>query len=197
MAYKIITVSRMFGTGGRTIGKALAEALNVPYYDKNVIQLVADETGFHPDYVAERGEHAPSKMGLGYGILGRDAQGISNEDLLWSAQCHVIKSLAENGPSVIVGRCADYLLADRDDVLHVFIYADHEFRAKYIVEHYGETTKKPARRIAEQDKKRRLNYRYCTGREWGDPNNYHLVLNSGKLGIENTVKLILEAYNQE
>ena len=196
MAYQIITVSRMFGSGGRTIGKALAEALGIPYYDKEVIEMVAEESGLHPDFVAERGEYAPSKHPFGYAFVGRDPHGISNDDLLWNAQCRVIRDLASKGPCVIVGRCADYLLRDREDVLHVFISADDEYRKAYILEHYGETKQKPERRLAEKDKKRRLNYAFYTEREWGDPANYHLMLNSGKLGTEKAVDIILTAYRQ-
>ena len=196
MSYQIITVSRMFGSGGRSIGKALAEALGIPYYDKEVIEMVAEESGLHPDFVAERSEYAPSKNPFSYAFVGRDTHGLSNDDLLWTAQCRVIRELAEKGPCVIVGRCADYLLRDRKDALHVFISADDEFRKAYILEHYGETKQKPERRLAEKDKKRRLNYEFYTEREWGNPANYHLVLNSGKLGIERTVNLILAAYRQ-
>ena len=88
------------------------------------------------------------------------------------------------------------IFRDRKDALHVFISADDEFRKAYILEHYGETKQKPERRLAEKDKKRRLNYEFYTEREWGNPANYHLVLNSGKLGIEKTVNLILAAYRQ-
>lgn len=197
MSYKIITVSRMFGSGGRSIGKALADTLGIPYYDKEVIEMVAEESGLHPDFVAERSEYAPSKNPFGYAFVGRDAHGLSNDDLLWNAQCRVLRDLAEKGPCVIVGRCADYLLRDREDTLHVFICADDDFRKQYIVEHYGETKQKPERRLAEKDKKRRLNYEYYTEREWGDPSHYHLVLNSGKLGMEKTAQLILSAYRQD
>ena len=197
MSYSIITISRQFGSGGRGIGKALADALSIPYYDKDIVKLVAEKTGFHPDFVTERGEHAPFKTGLGYGFLGRNAHGISNDDLLWQAQCRVIDELAQKGPCVIVGRCADYLLRDRKDALHVFVHASDAFRCQHIVEHYGETHEKPQRRLDEKDKKRRISYSYHTGREWGHPSNYHMTLDTSKLGVDTCIDLILRAYKGE
>ena len=197
MSYSIITISRQFGSGGRSIGKALAETLSIPYYDEDVVALVAEKTGFHPDFVAERGEHAPCRTGLGYGLLGRNAHGISNEDLLWQAQCRVIEELSQSGPCVIVGRCADYLLRDHKDALHVFIHASDEFRSKHIVELYGETKDKPQKRLDDKDKKRRVSYSYHTGREWGTPSNYHLMLDVSKLGMKTCIDIILRAYRGE
>lgn len=194
MSYSIITISRMFGSGGRTIAKAVAEQLNIPFYDKELIELVAEKSGFHPEFVEERGEHSPFTTTLGYAFIGRDHRGVSSEDLLWQAQCQVIEELASKGPCVIVGRCADYLLRDREDALHVYIYAEKAYRAKRIVEMYGETDVKPEKRLDEKDKKRRVSYDYYTGRNWGHPANYNMILNSGKLGIDETVKLIVEAY---
>ena len=112
MKKTIITVSRQFGSGGRSIAKQLAEKLGVPYYDKEIIEMVGEKTGFHPDYVSQRAEHAPYANTFAYAFIGRSVSGESNDDLLWKAQCKVINELAENGPCVILGRCADYLLTD-------------------------------------------------------------------------------------
>ena len=138
MKKTIITISRQFGSGGRSIAKQLSQKLGVPYYDKEIIEMVGEKTGFHPDYVAQRGEHAPHANTFAYAFIGRSPNGLSNDDMLWKAQCRVIEELAQKGPCVILGRCADYLLCDREDVFNVFIYAPKAFRAKRVVEKYGE-----------------------------------------------------------
>ena len=147
---KIITISREFGSGGRTIGKNLAEKLGVPCYDGEIIEKVAIESGFAEEYIKEKGEYTQPSLLMG--LLNSRAiyTGPSNEDKIWLIQCRVIKELAEKGPCVIVGRCADYILRDRDDVMKVFVYADFEARAKRIVEVYGEMEDAPAKRLREK-----------------------------------------------
>lgn len=132
MKKKIITVSREFGSGGRTIGKRVAQQLNIPYYDKELVKQVALESGFDPKFIEEQGEFAPSRNRFAYAFLGRGVPGamggMSASDFLWTIQHRVIRDLADKGPCVIVGRCADYILKDRDDCLHTFIHASMEFR---------------------------------------------------------------------
>ena len=117
---------------------------------------------------------------------------MSADDFLWVIQRNVILDLAEKGPCVIVGRCADYILKERADCLNVFVHADADIRAERIVRLYGESEKSPLKRLEEKDKKRSVYYRYYTGREWGMAANYHIALNSGKLGLERCVELIAE-----
>lgn len=144
---KIVTISREFGSGGRTIGKAVAQKLGVPYYDKALIKQVAEETGFDPAYIENAGEYAQEKSIFSYftsfagstGVMG----GMSASDFLWCMQRKVILDKAEEGPCVIVGRCADFILKDRTDALHVFIHADPAFRADRIVRVYGESERRP------------------------------------------------------
>lgn len=191
---KIITISREFGSGGRSIGKMLADQLGIKYYDKELVKQVAEETGFDPAYIEEVGEHASTKSRLSYwfsspGVPGV-MKGMSAADFLWCMQRNVILKLAEQEPCVIVGRCADYILRDREDALHVFVHAPMEARAERIVKLYGESDKSPEDRLKEKDKKRSLNYKHYTGREWGDARNYDLCLNSAKLGIDRCVELI-------
>lgn len=194
MEKRIITISREFGSGGRSIGKAVAERLNLPYYDKELIKQVAEKTGFAPEYIEEKGEYASGKSIFSYfnAFAGRsDAMGgMSAADFLWVMQRQVILELAEKEPCVIVGRCADYILKDRSDCLHVFIHADEEFKAERIVRLYGETEKKPQERLKDKDTRRSLNYKHFTDREWGRCQNYHLSLDSGALGIDKCVDLI-------
>ena len=184
MNIKIITISREFGSGGRTIGKKLAEDLGIPCYDKEIIEKIADTTKLDKRFIEEQGEYAPSRNAFAYAFVGRNVGGMSLSDYLWSKQREKILEIAEKESCVIVGRCADYILRDRDDVLNVFIHASEEFKEKRIVEVYGETDKSPKKRLSEKDKKRSVNYSYYTDQVWGKAQNYHVTLDSGKLGIE-------------
>ena len=157
---KIITISREFGSGGRSIGKLVAERLGWEYYNSELVDRVAKETGFDPSYVADAGEYAPGKSMLSYALASstpRGASGAMNAaNYLWAAQCKIIMELAEKGNCVIVGRCADYILRERDDCFNVFVYANEGYKTKRIVELYGETDKAPAKRLAEKDAKRKV-----------------------------------------
>ena len=119
--------------------------------------------------------------------------GLSASDYLWNVQCDVILQLADNGPCVIVGRNADYILKDRNDVLHVYLHADIPFRASRIVQIYGASDRNPESVLAERDKRRRLNYQHYTGRNWGVAQNYDLCLNTGTLGLEQCADIIIHA----
>lgn len=195
MEKKIITISREFGSGGRTIGREVANRLDIPFYDKDLVDRIALDSGFAPKFVEENGEHAPGTSRLSYAFAHQGVPGVMNglsaADFLWSIQCSTILQLAAEGPSVIVGRNADYILKDRSDCLHVFIHADDDFRADRIVRLYGESEKRPEARLAEKDKRRAINYQHYTGRTWGMAQNYDLCLNSSHLGIENCVQIIL------
>ena len=196
MKKKIITVSREFGSGGRTIGKTVAQRLNIPYYDKELVKQVALESGFDPKFIEEQGEFAPSRNRFAYAFLGHGVPGsmggMSTSDFLWTIQYRVIRDLADKGPCVIVGRCADYILKDRDDCLHTFIHASMEFRADRIVRLYGESEQSPEKRLTDKDTRRRVNYKHYTDREWGMAQNYHITLDSGLIGIEKCVDIILD-----
>lgn len=190
---RTITISREFGSGGRTIGKEVAKRLGIPCYDKDLIEKIAEETGYAKGYIEDESEYAPSSNSFAYMFLGRGFDGLANADRIWIAQRKVLEELANQGPCVIVGRCADYVLRERTDCLNVFVYADKAFRAERIVKQYGESAVEPEKRLADKDKKRKLNYKYFTEREWGKRENYHLSIDSGFLGIEKAVDLILQA----
>lgn len=197
MSKQIITVSREFGSGGRTVGKRVAELLGVPYYDKELVKQVAVETGFNEKFIEQQGEYAsPWKNLLSYAFAGAGARqpmnGLSTDDFLWVIQCKVILELAEKGPCVIVGRCADYILREREDCLNVFIHANLPFRADRIVRLYGESEQKPEKRLEEKDKRRKAYYKHYTGRDWGMYTNYDLSLNTSVVGIERAAQLIVE-----
>ena len=184
---KIITISREFGSGGRSIGKMVAEKMGMSFYDKELIEKVAEESGLSKKYIEEGGEYSPSKSRFAYSFIGRNIDGMSIDDYIFLLQRKIILEIAEKESCVIVGRCADYILRNRDDVLNVFIHADMDKRAERIVKLYGETDKSPEKRLKEKDKKRSINYKYCTDRVWGMSQNYHISLDSGEIGIENVL----------
>ena len=199
MAKKIITISREFGSGGRSVGRKVAERLGIPFYDKELVEQVALESGFAPKFVEEHGEHSPGKTLFSYAFAPQGVPGVMNgmstADFLWHIQCSTILQLAEQGPCVIVGRNADYILKDRTDVLHTYIHADMNFRADRIVRLYGESEKSPLTRLQEKDKRRKVNYQHYTGRSWGDADNYDISLNTAVIGVENAAKIIIDLVN--
>ena len=201
MAYRIITISRQFGSGGRSIAKKLAEKLGFAYYDKELVKQVSMETGFAPEYIEEKGEYAQTRSKLSYlfsnvgtaGIMS----GMSVSDYLYTMQRKVILDLAEKGDCVIVGRCADYILKDRADTFHAFILAPVPYRAERIVRLYGESEQSPEKRIEDKDGKRRINYEHFTGRTWGAAENYDICLNTEAIGEDACVDLLYRIATKE
>lgn len=189
---KIITISREFGGGGRTIGKRLAEELGVPCYDSEIIEKVAIESGFAEEYIKDKGEYTYPSLLMGLLMSRSLYAGPTNEDKIWLIQCKIIKELAEKGPCVIVGRCADYILRERDDVMKVFIHADIKARAKRIVEVYGETDEDPVKRLRDKDKRRAAYYTQYTDIVWGASRNYDVCLDSSVIGIDKCVSALKE-----
>ena len=197
MSKQIITISREFGSGGRSVGRRVAELLDVPYYDKELVKQVAVETGFDERFIEQEGEYAsPWQSLLSYAFAGGGSRqhmnGLSTADFLWVIQCRVILDLADKGPCVIVGRCADYILRDRADVLNVFVHAPIPYRADRVVRLYGESDVAPEKRLEEKDKRRRAYYRHYADRDWGMSQNYHLSLDSSLVGVERCAQLILD-----
>lgn len=192
---KIITISREFGSGGRTIGNNVAEKLGIKCYDSFIIAETAKESGFTEEYVKAQSED--THVSGVFGWLAGTYYGDTNTQQIWSIQYDVIRDIASKGPCVIVGRCADYILHDFDNVLRVFIHAEEEKRIKRIIEEYGDTDEEPHARLREKDKKRKAYYEFVTGEEWGKAENFDLALNSGTLGIDACVDLIVSAANKD
>ena len=196
MSNKVITISREFGSGGRTIAKAVAERLGYGFYDKALVERIANESGYSKDFVERRGEDATSTSSFLFNLSRSGSGGYDGvsgvSDKLYVIQHNIIKSLPGEGPCVIVGRCADYILKEYDNALHVFIYADMQFKADRIVTLYGERDDVPEKRLEEKDKKRKVYYKNYTGRIWGMSSNYDISLNSGKLGIESCIDIIVD-----
>lgn len=194
---KIITISRQYGSGGREIGKKLAASLNIPFYDNELIARAVKESGF----AAAAFENAERKAtnSLLYSIaMGLNAYGsqelgfthLSLDDRIYLVQSDVIRKVAQEGPCVIVGRCADYILKDMPDVVNIFIWADLEFRKKRAIELEHLPKDKVEEEIRRIDKRRANYYNYHANEKWGKAENYHLSLCSDYIGIDNCVECI-------
>lgn len=192
MAKRIITISREFGSGGRFIGEEVAKKLGIAYYDKNIIGQIAEKSGLSPEYIQENAELSPKKGLFAYAFSGRDITGKSVEDMVYEAQRNIILDLAEKEPCVIIGRNADYILKDRDDVLNVFIHGDMPEKIKRITGLHNVEEKEAVKMMADTDKRRRTNYNFYTDQSWGKASNYTLCLNSSQLGYDRCEMIIME-----
>lgn len=180
----IITISREFGSGGRYVGQLLADKLGIKLYDKELINKVADESGFSEKYIEENEQNIKSTLS-NYSLSN-----LGIADNLFMAESDVIKDISKKGSSVIIGRCADYILKDNKNVINIFIYNDEDAKIKRCTEYYG-IKKNEAKRIIDKINKRRSShYRYYTNQKWGYSTNYDLSINSDVLGIEKTVEII-------
>ena len=195
--FKIIAISRQFGSGGRTIGKLLAEQLNIPLYDREIISQVAKESGFAESYVEEKGEYGSSDKAAGMFINRSCYSSASNEDTIWNFQTKFIKEHAEKEPCIIIGRCADYILRNRLDVLRVFIHADMKERIKRISEVHKINNSDPEKLLHQKDKRRAAYYQFYTDIKWGDTKNFHITLDSSAFGIEKCVQILKTLYLDE
>ena len=192
MTKRIITISREFGSGGRFIGEEVAKKLGIAYYDKNIINEIAEKSGLSPEYIQENAELSPKKGLFAYAFAGRDITGKSVEDMVYEAQRNVILELADKEPCVIIGRNADYILKDRDDVLNVFIHGDAPEKIQRITRLYNVEEQKAVKMMADTDKRRMANYNFYTNQKWGKADNYTLCLNSSQLGYDRCEKIIME-----
>ena len=192
MAKRIITISREFGSGGRFIGEEVAKKLGIAYYDKDIINQIAEESGLSPDYIQESAELSPKKGILAYALAGRDITGKSVEDMVYEVQRKVSLELAEKEPCVIIGRNADFILKDRDDVLNVFIHGNMPEKMKRICQLYNVSEQDAVKMMTDTDKRRMTNYNFYTDQRWGKASNYTLCLNSSQLGYDKCEEIIME-----
>ena len=192
MSKKIITISREFGSGGRFIGEEGAKKLGMKYYDRDIIGQIAEKSGFSPEYIQENAELSPKKGLFAYAFAGRDITGKSVEDMVYEVQRKVILEIAEKESCVIIGRNADFILNDRDDVLNVFIHGDKAEKVKRICKLYNVTEADALKMMVDIDKRRMTNYRFYTDRKWGMAGNYTLSLNSSELGYDMCEKIIMD-----
>ena len=177
MKYQVITISREFGSGGHSIGKAVAEKLNISFYDQILLEHIAVETGFSQEFVKEAAEYATAKNSLLFNlVMNRSLNGRTEPtpaDAVYIAQTKIITDLADKESCVIVGRCADSIQ-----------------RGQRILERYGDNGKPMPKRIEDKDTRRKIYYSHYTDHVWGAPQNYHLCLNSSKLGVDRCIDLI-------
>lgn len=193
----IITISRQYGSGGREIGEKLAKKLDIPFFDKELITRAAKESGFSEE-VFENLERKATNSLLYSIAMGMNAYGshdigfthLSLDDQVYLAQSNIIRKIAQEGPSVIVGRCGDYILRDHADAIHVFIWADLAFRRDRAVNLYSMQEDKAEENILKIDKRRANYYNYHASEKWGRAENYHLSIRSDYVGIDNSVELI-------
>ena len=192
MSNRVITISREFGSGGRTIGKLVAEKLGIPCYDAALIEKIAEQSGYSAEYIKQEVEYGTG--GWLSAVFADRSTGLTNQDKMFSIQSRIIEELANEGPCVIVGRCADFVLRDKADCLNVFIHASMEKRAERIVKEYGERAESPEKRLKEKDKRRAAYQRFYTDMKWGHAQNYHVCLDSGEFGIEKCAEIIAQLY---
>ncbi len=195
----VITISRQFGSGGRLIGKMLARKLGIPFYDKEIIEQASEKSGLAQEFIKENEQ---KRKGISSYAIPTSAWGgaWSNFDNLeariYASEAEAIEKFAKQGPCVIVGRCADYVLKGKYRCLNVFIHSDTESRIKRIIEVYGDAKdkKKAQKIIKDADKSRARHYKYYTDAEWGGASNYHLCVNSAAFGVDRCVELLAESY---
>ena len=195
----IITIGRQYGSGGREIGEKLAKRLNIPFYDRELLSRAAKESGFCEEMIENHDERPTNSFlynlvmdtySFGYNSSSFVDMPISHKIFL--AQFDTIKKIADEGACVIVGRCADYALADYPNCFHVFIHADEEHKIKRLMDKYGMTEAKAKDTINKKDKQRQSYYNYYSSKKWGRADTYDLTINSSRLGIDGTVNLLVQ-----
>ncbi|MCI7145407.1 MAG: cytidylate kinase-like family protein [Clostridiales bacterium] len=197
---KIITIGREFGSGGRLIGKRLAEKLGVTFYDKQLLDRIAEESGYSKEMMESAKKKAKNSFlyslasAMGTGEAGPES--LSLNERFFLAQFDTIRKIAEEESCVIVGRCADYILRGIPYATNVFIYAEEADKIKRAVNEYGVPEDQVKKLMKDTDKARANYYAYHTGRKWGEPINYNLCIDSGYLEIEDIVDLII-AYSEK
>lgn len=200
MAGKIITIGREYGSGGRQIGEGLAKELGIPYYDKEILRKASQDSGIC-DNVMESYDEKPTSSFLYSLVMDPYATGFIGNNFhmplnhkVFIASFDAIKSIAEEGPCVIVGRCADYALADNEDVISIFIHAPIEERIKRTQKRLEVDRSRAEMMINKADKQRASYYNYYTTKKWGDTSSYHLTIDSSLLGIDGTIQLLKDIY---
>ena len=193
---KLVTISREYGSGGRIIGELLADKLKVPFYDKEIIDMAVEQSGYSREVI--EGAELKAKSSFAYSLAsalsfneGTTGSVLSVNDRLFLAQFQVIREIGDTGSGVIVGRCADYVLREMPGVTNVFIYAEYEDRLKRAVEKYGDDPEKAEDIISTYDKARQNYYNYHTGMKWGEYKNYNLAINSSYISEEEAANLIV------
>ena len=196
MKKNIVTISRQYGSGGRYIGEQLAKELGVPCYDDKLIDMVAKESGFASEYIEEKSERITGSLlfniasSLTYASNVLSGSGTSLQDEIYFIQSRIIKELAEKGPCVIVGRCADFVLKDNENVIRLFVHSTPEKNLETVCNLKGLEEKEAQKLIDKTNKHRAAYYKCYTGREWDNAKNYDLCLDSSRLTYEKCVEIV-------
>ncbi len=198
MANCVITIARGFGSGGRTIGKLLAQKLDLDYYNDDLIKLASEESGINLELFGKADERVKTnlfkkyKRSYGEWTIPPDSDMFVSDDNLFNYQAKIIRQLADKGNCVIIGRCADYILKDREGVARILVYADEPTCISRVTELYGMKKNEAIKKIETLDKARANYYKYYTGREWSDVDNYDLCLNTSGISFEKAVDIIVD-----
>lgn len=200
MKHRVITVCRAYGSGGRLIGREVAAKLGIAFYDKDIIKLTAKECGFSPDFIREHEQRSIGGLlsGLasqGFGAYSKDT--LPPADLLFLAECKVLREIAQKEECVIVGRCSDYVLRDLEGCLHVFIRSTKEDCIHRVTTYYGIPQDRAAAEIKRMNRERAAHCKRYTDRTWGKAENYDMMLNTARFGIDGCVDLICAAAEKE
>jgi cytidylate kinase len=197
MSKYVITIARGYGSGGRTIGKMLAEELNIPFYDRDLLRLASDDSGINQDLFAKADEKIKKSLLFNIAsnvykgeLIPPDSDDFVSNDNLFNYQAKIIKELANRESCVIIGRCADFILKDYENVVKVFVHAPLEDCISTLKEMTGKPEKEIDKQISTIDKHRAEYYKYYTGRDWEDAKNYDLCLNSSRLGFGKCVEIV-------
>ncbi len=198
MSHKVITISREFGTGARTIAQKLALELGFAYYDRAIIQMAAEKSGLSPNFIEKNEEKANNSFLFNIATSAYISSGINLQytvpvnDRAYIAQSEVIRELVEKENCVIVGRCANYVLADHDKVMRVFVRADKKDRIRRCVEEYGFDANKIEAELTKIDKGRASYYKFYTGDAWKNMDNYDICINTSRIEIDDAVRMLLD-----
>lgn len=187
----IITIAREYGSGGRYVGKLLSEKLGIKLYDKSLISLVSDESGLSAEYIEENEQTINGKLLANFN--SQYYNNLSNDDNLFIAESNAIKEIASKESCIIVGRCADYILKNNDNVFSVFLYNSDESKVNRAVKYYGLNEKNALKEIQKINKSRENHYKYYTNKNWRDMSNYSLAINVDTFGVEKTADIIKES----
>ena len=192
---QIITIAREMGSGGRTIGKMLSEDLGIKYYDKDLIKLASEDSGINERFFGLVDEKLKGsflrKGGVYKGeLISPDHRDFTSDQNLYNYQAKIIKQLADKEPAVIVGRCADFILSGKRDVVKVFVYSNMETAVKNVVDMYGVSEKEAQKIIERTDKERSEYYRHYTGRDWTNAKNYNICLDTSNMDYTKCIEII-------
>ena len=200
MTHPVITIGRQFGSGGRQIGEIVAKELGIPYYDRRLIDQTAEASGLAMGYIKSAEEKLPNETLFGSASFGGVFSPFtpyvpySNIDKMYFTQSDIIRKLAEEGPCVIIGRCANFVLKDHPGTFSIFIHASHKSRVARIIRRYNIEPDLAVSELNKVDKHRANYYSYYTDCKWGEAQSYHMTLDSMRFGLENAAKILVDIY---